>query len=159
MFPCKCVSLIPRLAEGVSINVTRGGKRVIEGRTLLKRHCNDKNICTCLDFFMIFFFFFFSSFFLFFFSLFFLIRVTSTPVSPFRLTFCSSSFSVPLFSFFSPLILFRLLYIYVSRRFPHPCFFPCCDAIFISLALFYAGNIILFTVSKIKPAFFFFFGC
>lgn len=125
-------------------------------RTLLKRHCNDKNICTCLDFFMIFFFFFFSSFFLFFFSLFFLIRVTSTPVSPFRLTFCSSSFSVPLFSFFSPLILFRLLYIYVSRRFPNPCFFPCCDAIFISLALFYAGNIILFTVSKIKPAFFFF---
>lgn len=81
MFPCKCVSLIPRLAEGVSINVTRGGKRLIEGR-------NDIVTIKTSVLASIFYNFLF---------LFFLIRVTSTPVFPSRLTFCSSSFSIPLF--------------------------------------------------------------
>lgn len=125
-------------------------------RTLLKRHCNDKNICTCLDFFMIFFFFllFFLSFL--FFSLLFNSRHEHTCLSisfDFLLFFI---FRPSFFFFFAVNFVSTSIYIYVSRRFPHPCFFPCCDAIFISLALFYAGNIILFTVSKIKPAFFFF---
>lgn len=127
-------------------------------RTLLKRHCNDKNICTCLDFFMIFFFFllFFLSFL--FFSLLFNSRHEHTCLS--------ISFDFLLFFIFRPSFFFFFAVNFVSTSI-YICFSPVSPPLFFPMLRcnFYLARIVLCREYNIvhcfenKTGIFFFFGC